>query len=202
MQPVFDSHHADNTENVVRVRRRTLSCAEMYDMRMEYSSIGIEDADVEKDPIVFFEKWLGEAVSARCIEPNAMCVSTCRDNRPSSRFVLLKGVDHRGFFFCTNYKSRKGREIETNPHGALNFWWGELERQVRVEGNIFNNGNQNYTNLPCMVGEITMTSSTDSDEYFAVRPRGNQIGSWSSDQSAPIESRDMLEVQEISMMNR
>lgn len=93
-------------------------------------------------------------------------------------------MDNRGFFWATNYKSRKAQEIALNPNGSLAFWWGELERSVRIEG------------------VISKVSEAESDAYHAVRPRGAQIGAWSSDQSQPVESRAMLDLQEISMSNR
>src|SRR3712207_5950617 len=97
------------------------------------------------------------------------------DGRPSARIVLLKGFDERGFVFYTNYEGRKSREIEANPHVALVFYWGELERQVRVEG------------------RASRVLERESDEYFASRPRGSRLGAWASEQSAPIEGREALE---------
>jgi pyridoxamine 5'-phosphate oxidase len=97
------------------------------------------------------------------------------EGRPSARIVLLKGFDERGFVFYTSYEGRKGRELETNPTCALVFYWGELERQVRVEGRV--------SRIP----------EEESDEYFGSRPRGSQLGAWASEQSRPVEGRDALE---------
>jgi pyridoxamine 5'-phosphate oxidase len=89
--------------------------------------------------------------------------------------VLLKGFDERGFVFYTSYEGRKGGELETNPYCALVFYWGELERQVRVEG------------------RASRVSEEESDEYFGSRPRGSQLGAWASEQSRPVEGRGALE---------
>lgn len=104
-----------------------------------------------------------------------MCVCTVFDGRPSARVVLLRGLDDRGLVFFTSYFSRKGREISANPHVAAVFYWPELERQVRVEG------------------EVDQLPEEESDAYFASRPRGHQIGAWASEQSEPVESREILD---------
>ena len=112
-------------------------------------------------------------------EPNAMCLSTCgSDMKPSSRFVLLKDYDERGFVWYTNYESKKANQIHENANACITFWWGELERQVRIEG------------------EVEMVSSEESDAYFQSRPKGSQIGAWTSDQSRPIDSREGIEDKE------
>jgi hypothetical protein len=113
---------------------RTSLPASIQTMRKEYSTTGVEDEEIVRDPIEFFNTWLEEAIKVKCIEPNAMCLATCKDNRPSSRYVLLKSIDFRGFVWCTNYGSRKGQEIADNPFASVTFWWGDLERSVRVEG--------------------------------------------------------------------
>jgi pyridoxamine 5'-phosphate oxidase len=97
------------------------------------------------------------------------------DGRPSVRMVLLRGVDERGFVFFTNYNSRKGRDLDANPHAALCFHWVALDEQIRVEG------------------PVERLTDAESDEYFATRPRGSQLGAWASDQSAPLASRETLE---------
>ena len=149
---------------------------------MDYTKKGLVESDVVKesnsDPNVLFSKWLQEAIDSKIIEPNAMCLATSHNNRPSARYVLLKGHDDRGFVWYTNYESRKSMELAANPYASLTFWWGDLERSVRVEG------------------AVEKVSAKESDEYFYSRPRGSRIGAWSSNQSEEIASRDALETQE------
>jgi pyridoxamine 5'-phosphate oxidase len=145
-------------------------------LRREYSSRELRRSNVAADPIVQFRGWFSEALGAGLPEPNAMTLATVdATGKPSARIVLLKGFDDRGFGFFTNLKSRKALQIEASSFAALVFLWKEIERQVRIEG--------------------TVESVTDeeSDAYFAVRPRGSQLGAWASDQSAPLASRDELE---------
>lgn len=150
------------------------------DMRKEYSRKGLreDDALVKEGPISLFRRWLDTAIQANVTEPNAMCLSTSYENKPSARIVLLKGYDERGFVWYTNYSSRKGRELNVNPHAAITFWWGPLERSVRIEG------------------VVEKVSEEESDAYFSSRPRGSQIGAWSSNQSSTIASREALDEQE------
>jgi pyridoxamine 5'-phosphate oxidase len=146
-------------------------------LRREYARAGLRESDAEVDPIEQFRGWFDEALAANLHEPNAMTLATATpDGRPSARVVLLKGFDERGFVFYTNYEGRKARELEINPLCALAFYWGELERQVRVEGRA---------------GRI---SDEESDAYFAGRPRGSQLGAWASEQSRPVRDRGALEV--------
>ena len=145
-------------------------------LRKEYTRAGLDRADVHSDPVVQFDAWFEETLAAGLHEPNAMIVATATaDGRPSARTVLLKGYDERGFVFYTNYEGRKARELEANPACALLFYWGELERQVRIEGRA---------------GRI---SSEESDAYFAGRPRGSRLGAWASQQSQPVEDRSILQ---------
>jgi pyridoxamine 5'-phosphate oxidase len=145
-------------------------------LRQEYTSAGLDKADVDPDPIVQFHEWFENAVDADLHEPNAMILATAaEDGRPSARTVLLKGYDERGFVFYTNYEGRKADEIEVNPMCALLFYWGELERQIRIEG------------------RASRLSSEESDAYFAGRPRGSRLGAWASEQSRPVEDRSILE---------
>lgn len=145
-------------------------------LRQEYTSAGLDRADVDPDPIVQFHEWFENAVDADLHEPNAMILATAaEDGRPSARTVLLKGYDERGFVFYTNYEGRKADEIEVNPMCALLFYWGELERQIRIEG------------------RASRLSSEESDAYFAGRPRGSRLGAWASEQSRPVEDRSILE---------
>ena len=168
---------------------QTLRAAEVStisSLRKEYSSQGLEiDHNMqEKGPFDLFSIWLDEACKANVIEPNAMCLSTCLNNRPSARYVLLKGYDTRGFVWYTNYNSRKSDEAMASGFAALTFWWGDLERSVRIEG------------------EVEKVSEEESDAYFNSRPRGSQIGAWSSNQSSKISSREDLEQQEKDIIAR
>ncbi len=128
------------------------------------------------DPIQRFAAVYAEAKKAIPVDPNAMIVSTVGpDGRPSSRVVLLKDFDERGFVFFTNYQSRKGRELLAHPSAALCFYWPQLERQVRIEG------------------AVQQVSEAEADAYFQSRVRGSQIGAWASQQSQPLPSREQLE---------
>jgi pyridoxamine 5'-phosphate oxidase len=132
-------------------------------------------ADLHADPIEQFRRWFAEARESNPM-PEAMTLCTAgRDGRPSGRMVLLKGVSEHGFHFYTSYESRKAAELEENPHGALVFWWIELDRQVRVEG------------------QVSRLDAASSDEYFATRPRGAQIGAIASRQSSEVTGRPALE---------
>jgi pyridoxamine 5'-phosphate oxidase len=145
-------------------------------IRKDYALKSLEEKNVDRDPIRQFGVWMVEAIHAQVPEPTAMSLATVDSrNRPSSRIVLLKGVDARGFVFYTNYESRKGRELAANPAAAMTFLWKELERQVRIEG---------------AVEKVTEEEST---AYFATRPLGSRIGAWASPQSRAIENRAWLE---------
>jgi pyridoxamine 5'-phosphate oxidase len=145
-------------------------------LRREYESHGIDVSDLDPDPIVQVHRWLDEAVAAEVVEPTAMTLSTVgADGRPESRYVLLRGLDERGFWFFTNNESAKARALAANPHAALTFAWLQLHRQLRVSG---------------VVGQLP---DELSDQYFAQRSRGSQIGAWASRQSEPIASRDELD---------
>jgi pyridoxamine 5'-phosphate oxidase len=149
---------------------------EVAALREEYTRTGLVEADVVPDPVVQFRAWFRDALAADLHEPNAMTLATTTpDGGPSARTVLLKGYDERGFVFYTNYEGRKARELEANPLCALLFYWGELERQVRIEG------------------RASRLSGEESDAYFASRPRGSRIGAWASEQSRPVEDRSILE---------
>lgn len=131
---------------------------------------------VNPNPIKQFEEWFQAAIDAKLPLPEAMSLATVsREGKPSARMVLLKHVDQSGFVFFTNYRSSKAKELETNANAALVFFWPQLERQVRVEGTV------------------TKTSAEESQEYFASRPRGSQIGAWASPQSQVIATRAELE---------
>ena len=150
----------------------------LADMRQEYALAGLAEADAPADdPWPLWERWLDEAVKGGIREPNAMVVSTAEaaTGQPSSRVVLLKGADRRGFVFFTNYESRKGAELAANPRASLLFPWHDLERQVVV------------------VGAVEKVTPEETEAYFHVRPLGNQVGAWASAQSSVLAGREELE---------
>jgi len=149
---------------------------EIAALREEYRHAALDEAQVDPDPIRQFAIWFEQAMSAQLKEPNAMALATAaRDGFPSVRMVLLKGFDHLGFVFYTNYESLKGRELEQNPRAALCFYWVELERQVRISG------------------DVTRTSRAESAQYFETRPPGSRIGAAASRQSSVLGSRRDLD---------
>ena len=143
-------------------------------LRLNYVLNELVEENVLENPIKQFEKWFNEAVDAKVLEPNAMHLATISNGKPHGRIVLLKGFDESGFTFFTNYESNKGKEIAEIPFASLTFFWGAMERQIRIEG------------------QIVKTTPTESDEYFQVRPRGSQIGAWVSHQSKVV-TREELE---------
>jgi pyridoxamine 5'-phosphate oxidase len=148
----------------------------LADLRREYTKGGLRRADLDPNPLVQFQKWFEQALTAQLLEPSAMTLATAdKEGRPSSRIVLLKGVDENGFTFFTNYESRKGRELADNPRAALTLYWAELERQV------------------CIAGDVTKVSRAESEKYFALRPRGSQLGACVSQQSSVVPDRAFLE---------
>lgn len=158
---------------------------ELSELRREYTVGGLDEADLEVDPITMFRRWLHDSVSAGLHEPNAMVVSTVSSGgRPASRTVLLKGLDQGGFVFFTNYSSRKGGEIASNPSCALLFPWHALERQVRIEGTA------------------SRLSDSENDMYFSMRPRGSQLGAWASPQSETVSGRAALEARYAEVVER
>ena len=145
-------------------------------LRRDYAAGVLDERAVSPDPIEQFRAWFGEARAALAADVEAMTLATATpDGVPSARIVLLRDFDQRGFFFYTNYSSRKGRELDANPAVALVFFWRELERQVRI------------------AGRAERVSAGESLEYFATRPRGSQIGAWASQQSEPLADRGALE---------
>lgn len=143
---------------------------------MSYGRGELGDGQLASDPFVQFGAWYDEAQHTGLKEPHATAfASVDAECRPSVRMVLLRGWDHRGFVFYTNYESRKGREIAANPRGALLFYWEMLERQLRIEGSL------------------ERVSAEESDAYFARRPRGHRLGAWASDQSRVVANRAALE---------
>ena len=150
----------------------------LADLRREYARAGLSESDVDANPIHQFGTWFKQALAAQVPEPNAMTLATVgADARPSARIVLLKGFDAAGFVFHTNYDGRKGKELAANPHAALVFFWPELERQVRVEG------------------EVARVSAAESDAYFQGRPLGSRLSAWASRQSEPVADRTTLELE-------
>lgn len=149
---------------------------EIIHTRKDYDKGGLMEADLHVDPIQQFRHWLNEALMSNLIEPYAMTLATATpQGQPTARIVLLRGADHSGFQFFTNYLSRKGQDIEKNVRGSLLFYWAELERQVRIDG------------------AISMTEDAASDHYFAMRPRASQIAAVASAQSEVIADRGVLE---------
>jgi pyridoxamine 5'-phosphate oxidase len=148
---------------------------ELANLRKSYERAELDETAALLDPTRQFTLWLDQAVSALVPEPNAMTLATVGpQGRPSTRIVLLKGCDERGFVWYTNYHSRKGRELAANPFAALQFHWVELERVVRIEG------------------RVDRVADTESDAYFASRPLDSRIGAWASPQSDVIASRSVL----------
>ena len=142
---------------------------DLKNLRLNYKKSSIDFKNLEDNPISFFLKWFDDALKLNKDEANACVLSTVSvENKPSSRVVLLKSVNEKGFTFFTNYKSNKSLDIQNNPNVSLNFYWPELERQVRITG----------------VSE--QISPKDSDEYFKNRPRESQMGAWLSHQSTSI----------------
>jgi pyridoxamine 5'-phosphate oxidase len=145
-------------------------------LRQEYMRSGLSERDAGSDPLRLFTVWLQEAVQAGLPLPNAMTLATVTpEGAPDARVVLLKGLEHGGFAFYTNYASRKARQLAARPAACLVFLWSELERQVRIEG------------------AVEKASAAHSDAYFASRPLGARLSAWASAQSAPVASRQVLE---------
>ena len=148
---------------------------ELASLRKSYERAELDEGSALADPTRQFALWLDQAASALVPEPSAMTLATVgADGRPSSRIVLIKGVDARGIAWYTNYESRKGRELAAHPFAALQFHWVELERVVRIEG------------------RVEKTTDAESDAYYATRPLDSRIGAWASPQSTVIESRAVL----------
>lgn len=149
---------------------------DLADRRDEYETAGIDVGDVSADPFDQFGHWYREAESAELWEPNAMVVTAVDpEGWPTSRYVLMKGFDRRGFVFFTNYQSHKAVALETAGRAALTFGWLPLRRQVRIQGTV------------------ARVSGEESDDYFARRPRGAQVGAWASPQSEVVADRADLE---------
>jgi pyridoxamine 5'-phosphate oxidase len=145
-------------------------------LRQEYMRAGLSESDADRDPMRQFERWFEDALRAKLPLPNAMTLATVsRDGAPAARVVLLKGVEHGGFVFYTNYRSRKAREIGERAQACLVFLWSDLERQVRI------------------TGRVEKVDAADSDAYFVTRPAGSRLSAWASEQSEKVASRAVLE---------
>lgn len=148
----------------------------LRNLRKDYTLAGMVESDLNPDPIAQFRSWFAEVQAAKGIEPNAMTVATAdTTGSPTARTVLLKGLDERGFIFYSNYESAKGSQLTANPRAELLFYWPELERQVRIHGNV------------------EQLERAQSEDYFRSRPLGNQLGAVASPQSTVIPNREYLE---------
>lgn len=155
---------------------------QLAQLRKEYASQKLSEESVNKNPFVQFEKWLGEAIHTNPSDANAMLLSTVsKEGKPSSRIVLLKEFDKKGFTFYTNYASTKGKDIEANPWVSLSFFWLALERQIHIKG------------------KAIKVSIQESDAYFASRPRASQLAAWASSQSELIDNRSVLEIKYLQL---
>jgi len=154
-------------------------------LRRDYDAGALDVDALGPDPVAAFERWLAAMIDAGIPDANAMVVATAdADGAPSARTVVLRAVDRRGFVFYTNRESRKGRELAVNPRAGLVFVWLAVRRQVLV------------------TGSVEVVSDSESDAYFASRPRGSQLSAWASPQSAPVASRDELEARVAEMAAR
>lgn len=146
----------------------------LADIRTTYQKYELLESTVANSPYQQFEKWLEQAMHSEVLEPTAMTLATAdQDGRPTARTVLLKGFDQYGFVFYTNYNSRKGHDLQQNPYASLLFFWPELERQVRIEG------------------QVLQTPAAESDAYYNSRPLGSRIGAWASPQSQTISHEQL-----------
>jgi pyridoxamine 5'-phosphate oxidase len=151
----------------------------------DYGKEALDQTDLMADPIEQFKAWLNDAEAQEIYEPNAFVLGTVTpENTPSSRTVLLKGVDEHGFIFFTNFDSRKGTAIAQNPSVSAVFGWYSMYRQVLIEG------------------VAKTVHGEDSDEYFHSRPQESQVAAWSSNQSQPIKNRDALDAQFQSALDK
>ena len=153
--------------------------------RHDYDKDQLDLSAVARDPFTQFQTWFDAANAAGVPEPNAMVVATASaEGRPSSRVVLMRGFDDRGFVFYTNYQSRKGSDLAANPFASCVWFWQSMERQVRVEG------------------LVVKVEPSESDDYWNGRPKNSKLGAWVSDQSSPVESRQALETELETLQQR
>jgi pyridoxamine 5'-phosphate oxidase len=150
--------------------------SDLASRRADYESAGLDVGDVDRNPMVQWQRWYDQASSAGCVEPNAFVLSTVdAAGSPQSRYLLARGADDRGFAFFTNYESAKSAQLTAEPRAAMLFTWLQLHRQARV------------------VGVVELLPEVESDAYFSSRPRSSQIGAWSSPQSQVLPDRTSLE---------
>ncbi len=150
----------------------------MTKLRREYTDAGLDEQDLDANPFKQFEKWFQQAIDAKLDLPDAMTLATAtKDSIPSARIVLLRGLDERGFVFYTDYESQKGKELAENPNAALVFYWRELDRQVRV------------------TGQVSKVSRENSNNYFQSRPVESRLAALASRQTEVIADRQVLENQ-------
>lgn len=154
-------------------------------IRRDFAGRPLDEGVLASDPFTQFAQWMEDAVNSQILDPYAMCLSTVGKNgQPTSRIVYLRDVADGGFIFYTNYDSHKGMELAQNPRAALNFHWGELERQIRIEGTV------------------SKVAEDVSDAYWAGRPRESQISAWMSEQSREVQSRAVLESRKEEILHR
>ncbi|MDD5361225.1 MAG: pyridoxamine 5'-phosphate oxidase [Ignavibacteria bacterium] len=145
---------------------------QLQNIRINYKQKSLGITDVELNPYTQFEKWFDETMKSQILEPTAFILATADKNaKPSVRALLMKGFDEMGFYFYTNYESRKGKELEQNNQASIMFFWSELERQIRIEGKVYK------------------LSQEESFKYFKTRPFKSRVGAWASNQSTVIGSR-------------
>lgn len=162
-----------------------MNTIKLDNMRSDYNKRKLDKQSVDKNPLEQFKLWFQEAISSDIKDANSCTLATCGESgMPEARVVLLKRYDKDGFIFFTNYKSAKAKDLEFNPKATLNFFWLELERQVKING------------------ECEKISTSESLSYFATRSRGSQLGAWVSEQSKPIESRAILQMQIAKMKEK
>ncbi|GAA3017160.1 pyridoxamine 5'-phosphate oxidase [Kitasatospora albolonga] len=174
--PTADRHPTPPTKPTAGTPAEPRPAPDPSVMRRHYQHEGLGEKQLAADPVAQFTEWFQQADESGVPEPNAMVLSTADgQGRPSSRTVLLKGYDHRGFVFFTNYGSRKGTELAANPWASLLFPWIVISRQVIVSGRVEKVGRD------------------ETAAYFRTRPHGSQLGAWASEQSSPVSSREVLE---------
>jgi pyridoxamine 5'-phosphate oxidase len=174
---IFSAAQMAQLGQAMQQRRGIAAGDALAGLRKDYGQATLSENDVALDPFEQFESWFEQALKAEVNEPNAMSVATVdRDGRPTSRIVLIKQYDARGFTWYTNYDSQKGRQLQHNPFAALLFFWPELERQIRIEG------------------RVERTSDEESDKYFHSRPLKSRLAAIASAQSMPIANRAALEM--------